>query len=190
MITPGAAASLDWLFDKALKANGLVSPDDEFIVTAGGDAVSAVDATNSRLIALGISSYRFRIVSLFRIATDTPTVAHFSRLQGNTGGPLEGQALLDALCEFANRVCGEVNRGLTAEFRHSGMSTPFVLDGSCMEHVAALDPTYVKALEVSVNQSARFSVTVCACVDRETTLDFLVDRSATADESAGELELF
>lgn len=188
MISANAIASLAWLFEQALLRNSVGGADDLCVVSqCNGSAASADD---KRIVALGISSYLFRIVALFEFAIDAPTVAHFASLQGGNAGAGEGQALLDCLCEFSNRVCGEVNRTLTAEFRHCGMSTPFVLDGSCLEHVALLAPTHTLTQEIVVNDALRFALTVCVCADAESSLDFRVDRSETTVESAGELELF
>ena len=187
MISAGAIASITWLFEKALLNNSVRSAADRCAVSFHADIVP--DNAPQRLITLNISSYLFRVVALFGFNRDAATVAYFARLMQRGDVMLEEKALLDALEEFANMVCGEVNRGLSASFRHVGMSTPFVLENGCLGHLAILKPAQTQTIKVVINDSVIFEVIVCTCVDAATTLDFRVDR-AEQETSSGELEMF
>lgn len=188
MISAGAIASIEWLFEKALQDNSILGPEDRCLVKLQAKGGATVGSAAHHLVVLNISSYVFRIVALFDFDTAAPTAAHFAKLV-HRSETLEKQALLDAFGEFANRVCGEVNRGLSANFRHVGMSTPFALESTCLGYLSVLNPSQMSSFEVDINDALRFDVIICICVDSETSLDFHVDRSAQ-EEISGELELF
>ena len=188
MMTASATASMEWLFEKALRDNSVLGPEDNCAVRIMADMPPPVESATRQLVVLNISSYVFRIVALFDFDTAAPTAAHFAKLV-HRSETLEKQALLDAFGEFANRVCGEVNRGLSANFRHVGMSTPFALESTCLGYLSVLNPSQMSSFEVDINDALRFDVIICICVDSETSLDFHVDRSAQ-EEISGELELF
>jgi hypothetical protein len=190
MISASATASIEWLFEKALRDNSILGPEDACVVRIKADMPPPVESATRRLVVLNIASYVFRIVALFDFDTNAATLAHLARIMRRGDEILDGRALLDAFGEFVNRVCGEVNRGLSANFRHAGMSTPFILEHTCLGYLSILKPSHVSSFEVTVNDAARFDVIVCICVDSETSLDFHVDRSAQEDAASGELELF
>lgn len=190
MISANAVNSIEWLFDKAIRDNSTPEPDDRCTVEVKSGMSPLVESAAHRLVVLNISSYAFRIVALFDFGTDAATLAHLAKIMHRGDETFERQALLDAFGEFTNRVCGEVNRGLTANFRHSGMSTPFILANSCLSYLSVLEPSQVRSFEVAINDTVRFEAIVCICVDSETSLDFQIDRSAQEETSSGELELF
>lgn len=190
MISPKAAASIAWLFERALRENSVAGPQDQCLVTRRPPAALPGDDAKKQLVVLSISSYVFRIVALFVFDTNPQTAAHFAKLARSTNPHLQGQALSDAYAELVNMICGAVNRGLRADFRHSGMSTPFVLESSCAQYVSILNPSQTHAFEVVVNDGVRFQLIVCTCVAGGANLDFDVDRSAQEEEVSGELELF
>lgn len=191
MITANASASIDWLFEKAVRDNSVPDAGDRCVVTAKPETAAPVDGTDRQLVVLNISSYVFRIVALFDFDTGAATAAHLARLLRRHDKELEGQALLDAYAELVNMICGAVNRGLCAEFQHPGMSTPFLLETSCARYLSALAPTRVKSYEVVINDAVRFDFTVCICVANASTLDFTIDRTEKQElASSGELELF
>lgn len=190
VISHSAAASIAWLFEKALRDHSVAGPENECAITVRTKGTPAPEDANHRLVILNISSYAFRIVTLFDFPTDRATVAHMAKIMRRGEEMLQGQTLLDAFEEFANMVCGAVNRGLSAKFRHVGMSTPFLLENTCASYVSIFKPTEVQAIEVAVGDTVRFQVLVCICVDNQTTLDFHVEREAHVEASSGELELF
>jgi len=190
MISASAIASMEWLFDKALRDNSILGPEDNCVVASQADLALPVGSATHRLVVLNISSYVFRIVALFDFGTDAATVAHLAKIMRRGDEILKGQALLDAFGEFVNRICGEVNRGLSTNFRHVGMSTPFVLENTCVNYLSILKPSQVSTFEVAINDAVHFEAIVCICVDSATSLDFKIDRLAHEETSSGELELF
>jgi len=190
MISANAVASIEWLFEKALRDNNIPGPEDNCVVRVKAHMPPTDTSTTHRLVVLNISSYVFRIVALFDFDTDAATVAHLSKIMSRGDEIHEERVLLDTVGEFANRICGEVNRGLSASFRHVGMSTPFILEETCLSYLSILKPSQVRMFEVAINDAVRFEVIVCICVDSETSLDFQTDRSVHEETSSGELELF
>jgi len=195
MISANAEASIERLFENAIRGN-IALPDDRCRIDwrDGRAAAASVDAANAannkrRLVALTVSTYLFRIVALFDFGNDPATAAHLARLSRSGKTALAGQELHDACNELGNIICGEVNRGLSSRFRHAGMSTPFVLESSCIEHIESLAPSAVWRAEVTVNDEVRFVADVCLCAGRDADLDFHIEAEQQV-ETAGELELF
>lgn len=189
MISPGAEASIEGLFENAIRGNAVL-PDDQCLIDwRDGHALPPAD-DHRRLVALTVSTYLFRIVALFDFGTDAATATHMARLTRAGKARLDGQELLDAFSELCNVICGEVNRGLSSTFRHAGMSTPFVLERSCMAHVETLAPSALWLGRVTVNDSVGFSASICLCAGKDADLDFHIDTSARQLNLTGELELF
>lgn len=190
MITANTIAGIESLFVKSVQDSCVVELGDHCVVRHVESLDSPAESARRKLVVLNISSYVFRIVILFDFDTDAATIAHLAKIARSTEEKMEGQALLDAYAEFANMICGAVNRSLCAQFRHVGMSTPFFLESACVQYVSMLNPTQVQAFEVVINDSVRFDFTVCLCVADDVTLDFNVAHLEQADSSNGELELF
>lgn len=190
MITPDAIASIDRLFEKSIRDRSLAGPDDFCEVAIVPDVAPSAVEGKRHLVALTISSYLFRFVALFDFGRDAATLAHLAKLAHSPESALEGQALADAYAELVNMICGGVNRGLSTVFRHSGMSTPFVLESTCAGHLQILDPARYSTFKVTINGSVRFDVLLCVCLAPDTTLDFRVDRDEAEEAAAGELEFF
>jgi hypothetical protein len=189
MITPDAIAAIHWLFEKSIRDHSLSGPDDLCEVAVLPDVTYSA-GVNRHLVALTISSYLFRIVALFDFGQDSATLAHLAKLTHSSESALEGQALDDAYAELVNMICGGVNRGLSAVFRHSGMSTPFVLESTCAGYLKILEPTRCSTFRVTINGSVRFDLLLSICLASDTTLDFSIDRDEAEGSAAGELELF
>lgn len=191
MISAKAITSIGWLFEQAIRENSVAGGQDRCVVTSRPlAAMPQADAAKRQLVVLNISSYVFRIVALFVFESDAATATHFARVLRSNQPQLQGQALLDAYAELTNMICGAVNRGLRADFRHSGMSTPFLLESSCADYVSILNPSHTHAYDVEINESVRFQLVVCSCVAASANLDFDIDRSTREEEVSGELELF
>lgn len=188
MISPRANTALDWLFDKSVRDTCVIGPEDHCVVIRQPQMRLNDEAVKRQLVVLNISSYLFRIVTLFDFDTDAATSAYLGRLVRSKES-LKDQALRDAYAEFVNMICGAVNRRLGEAFP-AGMSTPFLLENTCSRHVSLLAPAHMQPFEVVINDSVRFNFTVCICMAEETVLDFDIDRSEPEEASSGELELF
>lgn len=191
MITSSSAiASLEWLFEQALRSNSVVGEEDQFSMTIQAPRCSTVGSRTNRLFVLSISSYVIRIIALFEFGTDAATAAHFAKLMNLGDVKLEGQALLDVFGEYTNRVCGEVNRRLQESLGHTGMSTPFILENTCLEYLSLLSSPEVRWFKVVINDSVCFNYILCVCIDNGASVDLNIDQSVQEDVSSGELELF
>ena len=190
MISANSIASIDWLFERSVRENSSSYPDDACIITNVSHLPSGVTEENRELVVLNISSYVFRIVAMIEFSKNKSTIAHLARTLRRPESELEGQALLDAYAEFINMICGAVNRKLCNEFRHVGMSTPFFIDHKCANSLSMLNPTATRCFEFVIDELTRYKLTVCVCVGKEKSLDFVVDRNDQEDVSNGELELF
>lgn len=190
MITPTAVASFEHLLANALVEQGGLLSDAGCTVRFLAPSESGEIGKNHRLIAVSISAYCFRVVALFEFPPSSPGAS------GSSGGlpaaesDLRANASHDAYPEFANMVCGYVNRGLQARFRHSGMSTPFTLETGCQAYLSILDPACVIRAEAAFGDARWIFATLAVCVADGVELDFHAVIEAAASESAGELELF
>jgi hypothetical protein len=189
MISQSAKAGIEWLFEKAVRANTICDGDSCTLVKVATEAPPPAKVSQ-QLVVLTISSYLFRIVTLFQFNDDAATNEHMVRMTRSQVPDLDTQALTDAYAERVNMVCGAVNRGLGVQFPHIGMSTPYMLESTCANYAAALEPQHLQRYEVTINDTMRFNLTICLCTGADTSLDFRIDTYEAEDESAGELEMF
>jgi hypothetical protein len=190
MISQSAKAGIEWLFEKAVRENSVSGDGDTCVLTKLLADKEIPSTTHQQLVVLSISTYLFRIVALFQFNDDALTNEHMVRMTRSLTPDLDEQALSDAYAELVNMVCGAVNRGLGVPFPHIGMSTPYILESSCANYAAALEPQYLQRYEVAINDSMRFNLTVCLCAGADIALDFRIDTYEAEEELAGELELF
>ncbi len=191
MITASALSSIEWLFEKSVRENSCVDPEDSCVVISLPEVASISKLVNRKLVVLNLSSYIFRIVALIEFNSDVSTLEYMAKISRSPDKKLDDHALLDAYAEFVNMICGAVNRRLNAEFGHVGLSTPFFLDSACVSYLSLLNPTAIKSFEFVINGLAHFRLTACICVARDETLDFEIDQSDDQeDASSGELEFF
>lgn len=190
MITSTAIASFEHLLKNALLDHCALLSDSGCIVNFLPPAVNREIGKNHRLIAISISTYRFRVVTLFEFPPTLPIAHALSNGRSAPEPEIRANVSHDAYPEFVNMVCGYVNRGLQAKFRHSGMSTPFTLETGCQAYLSILDPDYVLRAEAAFSDSRQIFVMLAVCVADGVELDFQAEIGTAANESAGELELF
>jgi hypothetical protein len=190
MISQQAISGLETLFEHSIHEHSAHGQSGRSQVARRAQQDFLAGESPRHLVVQSISSYMFRIVTLFNFGKDMPMRSHLAAILRSTSARMEGSALLDGYAELANLICGSVNRGLSAVFPHAGMSTPFALDHACEQYVALLNPTLTHAYQIETDQAARFNMLVCICVARGSRLDFAIDQSAEAQSGSGELELF
>lgn len=188
MITATAASSIAWLFEESVRSNSAGKED--HCAIAMPSSLTPLPTPEANLVVLNISSYLFRIVALIEFDNHPQTIRHLAKMLRRPTIELDGHARHDAYAEFLNMICGTVNRQLSTQFRHVGMSTPFFINAACADYLPTLKPAATKPFEITINQQTRFNLTVCTCVAKGKALDFNIDRNTQQDVSTGELELF
>lgn len=195
-VSAKASASLQWLFERALRENldsDGAGCDIHVVPELAGLGAAEPGQAPRHLVVIGISSYLFRLVVLFDFDTAPDTLAYLARRAGGDQAALQGGALADAYGELVNMICGATKRYLHDDFPHTGLSTPVLLDSSCARYVGALRPSHSLAYDVRTEAGMRFRMAVCVCVSAGATLDFAVERresSESAAAAAGEIEFF
>ena len=184
MITERARYALHAMVQRSLCA-ALTAPGDHI------DAVEAVQALPShkdaRMVMLAIASYAFRLILiLHRLCDASMRQADLARPRGVDPESLDPRALNDAFAERGNLCCGMLNRELGRVFPHLGMSTPHMLDGRCVDHLASLEPDDLRHFRLTLEGRTPFHATLWVKADGH--LDFEVPREE-AVEATGELEL-
>lgn len=180
MISQTAREGVDFIFTKAAKSNLVLSGDDTCVVERL-PAGKFIELPERYLFVLTISSYLFRLMTIFHVGDDRATRDYFSR-QG-TGPDLD-----EAFGEVANLCCGAMNRDLGNHFPHLGMSTPYVLDRQCQPFLnLVLKPAHLSQHKAVINGAITVNATLC--MSSYASIDFRVDTSVE-EESTGELELF
>ena len=179
MITENVKHGVDFIFTKAAKANLVATAGDSIEVTALPSG-KLVETPEKNIVVLTVSSYLFRLLTIFHINRDKGTEAYFTK----------GDASVDffeAFSELGNMCCGAMNRDLGNYFPHLGMSTPYVLDSKCLPFLKELKPNYVSQHNIVINGSINLHGTFCMC--SYAPIDFRVDMSI-AEEATGALEMF
>jgi hypothetical protein len=142
----------------------------------GGDAVMKHSPS---VLLITLSSFLFRLVTVFQMAEDAETRGYF--LSGSEAGRLE-----DNFAEQANMLCGALSRELTAQFRHLAMSIPYRLESQVTGFLQELQPQHQVGFDVTINHLARLRVVLCLICSRP--IEFTCDPGVS--HSGGELELF
>jgi hypothetical protein len=132
------------------------------------------------LLVVTISSFVFRLLTLFQVGADPATRAYYvSAAQ---------QSLDEAFREFANMCCGALNRELSEQIPHLAMSIPYTLSSQCLAFLGELRPSFLSSSVVTINDSVRLQVTLCMCCSA--AVDFVASAAPVAETTAGELEMF
>lgn len=144
--------------------------------TEAGDAVLRHSPT---ILMITLSSFLFRLVTVFQMAEDQETRGYF--LGGSEAARLE-----DNFAEQANMLCGALSRELTAQFRHLAMSIPYRLEAQATHFLQDLQPQLQVGFDVTINQLARLRIILCLICSRP--IEFTCDPAVS--HSGGALELF
>ena len=179
MITENVKHGVDFIFTKAAKANLCMSADDSVEITALPTG-KMIETPEKNIVVLTISSYLFRLLTIFHVNRDKGTEAYFTKGDSNAH-------FFEAVSELGNMCCGAMNRDLGNYFPHLGMSKPYVLDSKCLPFLKELKPNYVSQHNIVINGSLNLHATLCMC--SYAPVDFRVDMSI-AEEATGALEMF
>ena len=179
VISESTKQGFDFIFTKAAKANLVVNSGDSIEITPlpGG---KVVETPEKEIVVLTISSYLFRLLTIFHINPDKVTAAYYSKSE-------TGPVFTEVFSEMANLCCGAMNRDLHNHFPHLGMSTPYLLESKCMPFLKELRPQHVAQHKIVINGSLTMHATLCLCA--YAPMDFRVDMSAPEEETGG-LEMF
>lgn len=179
MITENVKHGIDFVFTKAAKANLAVNSGDHVEITAL-PVGKLIETPEKNIVVLTISSYLFRLLTIFHVDPDKGTQAYFTKGES-------GANFFEVFSELGNLCCGAMNRDLGNYFPHLGMSTPYVLDSKCLPFLKELKPNYLSQHNIVINGSVNMHGTLCMC--SYAPIDFRVDMSI-AEEETGALELF
>lgn len=157
--------------------------------------VSVLDqslACEQDVVMFTVSSYRFRVLLFVHFERGSATRDYFAALLMDLGGgdaqSLADERFVDAVMERGNLCCGALNRELARFYPHLGMSTPCILDGSALEHLAALQPSATRHYRAQLSAGVTLGLTLAVCAFGD--IDFCLTDDATATAAGGELEMF
>mgnify|MGYP001172379632 FL=1 len=179
MISEHAKHAVNAIFTKAAKANLTVNPEDSIEISQLSDTRLG-DLPGKDIVVLTISSYLFRLLTIFHVNPDKATAAYFVK-------PDSERQFHEVFGEHGNLCVGAMNRDLGNHFLHLGMSTPYALESKCAPFISELKPAYVSHHRIGINADISLHATLCLCAYKP--LDFRIDTSCQ-DEETGELELF
>lgn len=179
MISENVKQGIDFIFTKAAKSNLLVNSGDLIEITALPTG-KVIETPEKNIVVLTISSYLFRLLTIFHVNPDKTTEAYFTKSES-------GRDFFEVFSEMGNMCCGAMNRDLGNYFPHLGMSTPYVLESKCIPFLKELRPNYVSQHKMVINGSITMHATLCMC--SYAPIDFRVDMSI-AEEETGALEMF
>lgn len=176
MIGAQAKDSIERIFFAAARARLVTDAQHGCEIDARPDAA----AQGAQVVVLTISSMQFRLLLLLHFDDDEATRRYYV-------GDAQ-RALTESFMEFANLCCGAMNQQLVEHFPDLGMSTPYALSSDCLPYLRELKPDSVSNYALTIDGGVRLGATLCIC--SQTPLDFVAANVETANESAGELELF
>jgi hypothetical protein len=179
VITESVKQGIDFIFTKAAKSNLCVGEGDSIEITSLPTG-KIIETPEKHIVVLTISSYLFRLLTIFHINTDKVTEAYFKKSDA-------GADFFEVFSEVGNLTCGAMNRDIGNYFPHLGMSTPYILESKCIPFLKELKPNYVSQHKIIINDQVSMHATLCMC--SYAPIDFKVDMSIAAEET-GALELF
>lgn len=179
MISNQAKLGLSDIFIKAVKANLPVASDDTVEVLQLPDT-NLVEIPGKDIVVLTISSYLFRLLTIFHVNSDQATENYFTKFQPE-------RAFHEVFGELGNLCVGAMNREMGNHFLHLGMSTPYVLESRSLPFLNELKPAYVARHLISINDDVSLHATLCLCAFAP--IDFSVDADVVEHET-GTIELF
>lgn len=181
MISEQAKQGIDYIFAKSAKASLVLDQGDDCSINAlpGGKCEAFREKD---IVVLTISSFLFRVLTIFHIGEDQETRNYFLKKTANKSKPFS-----EVFSEVGNLCSGKMNHELLRYFPHLGMSTPYTLSSRCLPFLSELNPGYLSRHDIKINGSAHLQATICMC--GYAPVDFTVDKSEVVDET-GALELF
>lgn len=180
MISQQAKQGIDHIFTQSVRKSLILDPADvcdiEMLPESASNKFPEKD-----IVVLTISSFLFRVLTIFHIGEDSATRNYFLRNAPN-------KSFTEVFSEISNLCSGAMNSELLRYFPHLGMSTPYTLSSRCLPFLNELiNPGHLSRHAITINGSARLQATICMC--GYAPVDFAVDRTAAA-AATGELELF
>jgi hypothetical protein len=173
-----AKSGIEQFLHRALRATLTRAPGDVCTLTpAAGSGLPALPGET--LLVVTISSFVFRLLTLFQLAANPATRAYYA------GGA--GQSLDEAFREVANMCCGALSRELSGHFPHLAMSVPYALSAQCSAFLRELQPQYLASTAITINDTVQLQATLCMCCSAP--VDFAASE-AVIEHNGGELEMF
>jgi hypothetical protein len=169
---------MEHAFLRAAKAGLLRSPEDALDVQPIPHA-GVAPAAGETVLVITTSSFAFRLLTMFQVPATTENREYY-------GGEPDA-AMEVAFAEIANLCCGALNRELSNDFPHLGMSIPFALGARCLANLDELKPEHVCRYGITINGSVRLEATLCICCSAPVQISA---RPQAMAASTGELELF
>jgi hypothetical protein len=179
MLSEQSKRSIAAVFQKAAGVCLVRTPGDMCNIVPTEDRDSGAQLSDE-LLLITISSFVFRLLTIFQVAESPATRAYF------VSGAAD-RTLHDGFSEFANLCCGAMNRELSLHGPQLAMSIPYTLSRHCMTFLEALKPQYLASYAITINDSVQLQVTLCLCC--HTPVDFPVSTDAV-EHGGGELEMF
>lgn len=179
MVSDNAKEALDRIFARAAGSCLAVNAGDRVEVERLPGS-GFVGLPGRDIVVLTISSYRFRLLIVFHLDADGAAGRHFVAADS-------GRAFAEGFGEFGNLCCGAMNRELGKHFVHTGMSTPYLLEGACAAYLHELKPAHLAQHRIRINDGITLHATLCLCAYG--AVDFCADADVAAEDT-GALELF
>jgi len=178
LITEQSRQALADAFFSAARA-GLLRAQEDALEIQPRTAGAVAGAADDTVLVITTSSFGFRLLIMFHVDVTPESRTYYG------GSPDAG--LQPAFAEIANLCCGALNRELSRDFPHLGMSIPYLLNAHCMGCLDELKPDHVAHYAITVNGSVRLQATLCICCSAPVQI---TPRQHAAAETTGELELF
>lgn len=178
MISENAKQSINQVFSRAVRSSLAMGGDDTVEVELLSH--DGADNAHSNIVVLTISSFLFRLLTVFHVSPDQPLAGYFARGDAT-------RTFKDTFGEIGNLCCGAMNRELGLQFPHLGMSTPHMLEGRCAQHLDDLRPSYSSRHRITINNALSLDATLCLCA--YAPLDFRVEAPVEV-YSGGTIEFF
>ena len=179
MLSAQTAKNLSDAFQRSVQTTLVRNAGDTCLIHPSGGPTPEKNAA-AKLLMITLSSFSFRLVTVFRIPQEQRTRDYYTAGAKNT--------LDEVFAEVANMCCGAFGRELSAQFKHLAMSVPYGLEAHCLDFLATLQPCFQASFDVTINDAARIWTTLCMCCRHP--VEFTPAAAVETSHAGGELQLF
>jgi hypothetical protein len=158
-------------------------------------ADSLMSLNHDHCIVLTISSFKFRVMCLMHLSLNKATRQFIADASTIKLEDLDDSAFLDYVLEMSNSFCGNIKRMLQGTCPPLGMSTPNLLDRTCLSIDNVFKVTHQSHCSAIADYSDPPLFAASVFVSLQNPQDFVLphyqDIEAESEvDSSGELELF
>jgi len=141
------------------------------------------------VVLVTISSLTFRLIFGLHFQLDSNASSHCPLTKWSKIDSSEQEKIYDYLGEISNGCCGAIKRDISAMVPALGLSTPNILDSSCIAYLKDLQAQHEAKFAIEYEGQEFLAFTVHLCAPQNVTIAY-TENVKIEEEQSGTLEFF